>query len=398
MNDDAFIKKGKKRSREELRLPQLHFVVADDWIEKLGAKSFCYWLKLLSLVDRKDEAIDKYGNKSTVPRSFEDLYTNIFKISSPTFYANVVKPLWNYGLIEIAEWEASTKVGTKPKNIIVYEYPRNSFELSVKPLKKYRDYDKDYSSNSAKYGRIGGGIRKNNSKHTKNKNISKSKGESIFTLYKINKNNKITVKTKGKNNLNVTVKKLLPSRVKKIKPINYTNTHVNASNTHVNVSNIKPKEEEKEINNINTSEQDSLDSSNNKNQDPVLNIIQEHFMFLELGDFLHDKGFGSETITQTILKTYQNGVTFFRIEDVEKQYKHMMEKKDQGLVDNHNNFPLYFANGLHMRAEQTDSMEKYQKEKDRQYELAMERREEAKKQAEQNRQLYYNWLEDDSYE
>ncbi|MBU8732515.1 hypothetical protein KM915_20925 [Cytobacillus oceanisediminis] len=249
-SNELFISAGKK-PREELRLPTLHFIVADDWINKLGEKTFCYWIKLLTLVDRTDEAKSKYGNTFTVPRSLEDLYEKVFKMSKSTFYRNVIHPLWNYGLIDIVEWEDSYKLGQKPMNIIVYDYPQNSYELAVKPLVQCRDYKKDYNSNSAIFGRIGGQLRKEDSQLKlesniendiendgfKNETVDEFNGFKNETVDEINVLHKIADLNNGFKNETVDGFKNETVTVSKMKPINYTNTLVNNSNTIINDSN-----------------------------------------------------------------------------------------------------------------------------------------------------------------
>lgn len=244
---ESFVQKGKK-PREELRLPQLHYVVVDDWINKLGEKTFCHWLKLLSLVNRKEEAEEIYGNKSTVPRSLEDLYTNIFEMSKSTFFRTVIHPLWNFGLIDIVEWSNSKKNGTKPKNIIVYEYPQNSYELAVKPLVKCRDYQKEYTSNSAIFGRSGAKLRKEESELKKQEDEDESNRFKNETLDENSDKDKNVDKSNRFKNETLTVSKMKPYTVSKMKPINYSNTLVNYSNTLVNEKNLSIEDEIKKLN------------------------------------------------------------------------------------------------------------------------------------------------------
>ncbi|UWE05311.1 hypothetical protein [Laceyella sacchari] len=60
--------KGKK-SRNELSLPTLRFVVATDWIDKIGPKAFAAWLKFHTWVDRRD-ANREYDK---IPYTLEDV-------------------------------------------------------------------------------------------------------------------------------------------------------------------------------------------------------------------------------------------------------------------------------------------------------------------------------------
>lgn len=141
----------KRRKREELHLPTLCFIVADDWMDKLGAEAFCTWLKLYTYVNRAD----KDRTHDIIPRSLAKLAEQL-NMSKSTFYNVVVKPLWNYGLIDIIEYGESSSLGQKPKNIIVYPCPFNNPETRTQPLTKVRDYDTEYISICKEFGKLGG--------------------------------------------------------------------------------------------------------------------------------------------------------------------------------------------------------------------------------------------------
>jgi hypothetical protein len=136
-----------KTPRNEVPLPQLHFVACDDWMKKLGNTAFCAWLTLWTLADRRD----KEREYDRVPRNMNELAKDL-GISKPTFYNNVVKKLWDYGFIDLVEYELPLK-GSKenPVNIIVYRYPQNKYELATKPLEKIRDYETEYKKEVREY-------------------------------------------------------------------------------------------------------------------------------------------------------------------------------------------------------------------------------------------------------
>jgi hypothetical protein len=125
------IQKGKKQ-RHQLRLPQPYFVVVDDWLEKLGEKSYLFWFKLLAKVDRTDE------DKDTVKYTQAKLAKS-FGISKPTLIS-YLKSLYEYGFIDYKEWTAPN--GNVAQNIIVYEAPMNDEANLSKPLVKIRDWEK----------------------------------------------------------------------------------------------------------------------------------------------------------------------------------------------------------------------------------------------------------------
>lgn len=149
----SMVKRGKKK-RAEFSLPALHFIVADDWIDKLG-ESFTIWLKLHTFVDRTD----MQREYDRVPMSLERLYEKL-NVSKSKFY-RLIKPLWEYGMIDIIEYEESERKSQKPKNIIVYEYPFHIIERKYSELEKLRDWKKDYDSTSKVAGRTGGRPKKN---------------------------------------------------------------------------------------------------------------------------------------------------------------------------------------------------------------------------------------------
>src|SRR5699024_2336037 len=144
--------KGQKK-REELQLPVLHFVTADDWIDKLGYEAFCTWLKFYTWCDRSQERSNKEND--VVPTSFKKIMERL-GIGRKKFYNSVIRPLWNYGLIDIVEYTDSNNEGQKPMNIIVYEYPQNDITKKYHPLEKIREYDDEYTSNARTFAKQGG--------------------------------------------------------------------------------------------------------------------------------------------------------------------------------------------------------------------------------------------------
>ena len=119
--------------RNARQLPTLHYIVADDWIDKLGEKSFCLYLKLWTMVDRTEEF-------HKIKQSQSRLATRL-KISKPTLLKQLA-PLYEYGLIELQEYEESKQTGNKPINIVVHRHPQNNPDLAIQPLEKVRDWSK----------------------------------------------------------------------------------------------------------------------------------------------------------------------------------------------------------------------------------------------------------------
>src|SRR5699024_7000191 len=151
-NKNINFSKGEKR-REELQLPVLHFIAADDWMDKLGNDAFCAWLKLYTWCDRSSNRNDKEND--VIPTSFKKVMERL-NVGRKKFYNSIIRPLWNYGLIDIMEYNKSNSDGQKPMNIIVYEYPQNDITKKYEPLEQIRNYDTDYSSASRTFAQKGG--------------------------------------------------------------------------------------------------------------------------------------------------------------------------------------------------------------------------------------------------
>lgn len=124
------LQKGKK-PRHQLRLPQPYFVVVDDWLEKLGEKSYLLWFKLLAKVDRTDET------KDTVKYTQKKLAESL-GVTKPTLI-KMLKPLYEHGFIDYKEYKCHDN--NVAENIIVYEAPQNDEENLMRPLVKIREWE-----------------------------------------------------------------------------------------------------------------------------------------------------------------------------------------------------------------------------------------------------------------
>lgn len=228
-----------KRKRNELTLPTLYFPVADahgeNWIDVLGEKAFCGWLKMHTLVDRTEKAKKENGNLLTIPRSITNLSKDVFGVSKTTFYRTIIKPLWNYGLIDLQEWSNDPRTGQKSINIIVYPYPQNDKMLETQPLEKVRDYDVDYSSNAQIYGKKGGRPKGSLPNRFKNETVRSIR----VSKKKLDRIHRFKNKTGGRF-------KNETGAVSKIKPNNSSNTVSNTSNTDSHISNTSSSTKQKE--------------------------------------------------------------------------------------------------------------------------------------------------------
>src|SRR5699024_7964226 len=90
-----------------------------------------------------------------IPYSFTKIMKRL-GVGKKKFYNSIIRPLWNYGLIDIEQYEKSISYGQKPMNIIVYEYPQNDVTKKYKSLEKIRDYDTEYTSTARTNAKKGG--------------------------------------------------------------------------------------------------------------------------------------------------------------------------------------------------------------------------------------------------
>lgn len=143
-----FIAAKETTPRSQLELPTLHFVVMDDWVVKTGEKALFAWLKFYTWCDRTD----KSREYDAIPNSMNKIAKKL-TVGKDTLYNAIIKPLWNYGLIDLQEVVIN---GTVCVNIIVYKYPQNNKKLETEPLEKVRDYDTEYHSKAKENGKKGG--------------------------------------------------------------------------------------------------------------------------------------------------------------------------------------------------------------------------------------------------
>ena len=205
-NNHVTFKKGEKK-REELSLPHMYYVVADNWIDTLSEKTFCLWLKFITICDRSDS--DRENDK--IPDSIAGVAER-FGMSKNTFMKHI-KTLWNYGLIDLEEYAKSKNEGQKPINIIVYEAPQNRTELMIKPLEKVRDYAKDYNSAAKKFA----------ARKKKKASGEQAKKPAVKR-----------VSTPVQKTERAPVQKIERAPVQKIEPNNVSNIYSNVSNIYNN--------------------------------------------------------------------------------------------------------------------------------------------------------------------
>lgn len=113
-------------------LPLYPFTLSD-WLPKLGEKAFLAWLNFHSWKDQLHSTAP-----TVLPFSLNQL-TKRLKVGNSTFYNQILRPLFNYGLIDLRKTP-----GTNQCLVTVYLYPENCPEKALQPLSPFRDYDHDF--------------------------------------------------------------------------------------------------------------------------------------------------------------------------------------------------------------------------------------------------------------
>ncbi len=353
----SIVKQGKKK-RAEFSLPALHFIVADDWIDKLG-ESFTVWLKLHTFVDRTD----MQREYDRVPMSLEKLYDKL-KVSKSKFY-RLIKPLWEYGLIDIIEYEASERKAQKPKNIIVYEYPFHIIEKKYSELEKLRDWKTDYDSTSKVAGQTGGRPKKIDTAASNEPESETVENDELDGF----KNETVEKKDlDGFKNETVDGFKNETVTVSEIKPNNVSNNSIKDSNSHNKDSNINSSSFKNE-------------TRKGKEEDELNNIFFDY-----LRDFCFENNFcNSDYQFKQIVERLRNkDVNKFTAMQVQMAYNKTLDQIYNQNVDQPH---LYFASVL----ENEIVNDRLYKIKD--YEVQKQKKESAER---ASKIPFFNWLEERS--
>lgn len=331
-----------KKKREELRLPILHYIVADDWMDKLGPKAFTAWLKFHTWVNRQDEQINDIS-KAKIPMSLEKVAEKL-EVGISTLRRMLI-PLWEYGLIDLVEYEDSERRTTKPINIIPYDYPQNNKELETRPLEKCRDWKKDYNTEASFYGKKGGRPKAENDRENdpfKNERVDPSKNETVHPF----KNETVTLS--------------------KMKPNNYSNNSINYSNNSIN------------------------HDSNTLLMDEEETPVKERKLYISLVS----KNIDSFVAKSIIELADKNKIHLYDYE-VDEQLKQMYfetEVEGKTITD----YPYYFLNGIVMQRQQRKT-KKHRKDLEQIQELRLKKQQKLESQQGDSyvrKVPFYNWLEE----
>jgi len=106
-------------------------MIISDWFPKLGEKAFLAWLNFLNW----KEPSESLSSPAVLPYSLCQMIKRL-KVGNSTFYNHILRPLWNYGLIDLERTP-----GLNHYKITVYLYPHNQPENAAKPLNPSRNYD-----------------------------------------------------------------------------------------------------------------------------------------------------------------------------------------------------------------------------------------------------------------
>jgi|GEM_PF-1671939 len=115
-----------------ISFPSIDPMMMLDWLPKLGEKAFLAWLQLHSWKQNVS------STSPVLPLSINRIIKRL-KVGNSTFYDQILRPLWNYGLIDLQKIHPKKK----GQQLILYTYPNNDPEKASSPLLQLRDYDFD---------------------------------------------------------------------------------------------------------------------------------------------------------------------------------------------------------------------------------------------------------------
>lgn len=110
-------------------------VVISDWLPKIGEKAFLAWLKFRTWMEESPDS-----SPSLLTHPLSKLIKRL-KVGNSTFYNQILRPLWNYGLVDLIK-----APGIHQYQLMVYSSPKNSPENATHLLTKLRDYNVDFQA------------------------------------------------------------------------------------------------------------------------------------------------------------------------------------------------------------------------------------------------------------
>lgn len=146
----------------------------------------------------------------------------------------------------------------------------------------------------------------------------------------------------------------------------------NTKSNNTNINNTKS-------NNINRLQEEEI----------LYSACSKNTAYEALNNLLQDKKVDLSTRKNIIIELVNRGMEIYSIEHAMRQYNFMMDKISNGYVENHNNFALFFVNGLEMRERQSTLSKEHKINELKRYEDEKLRIE---KHREEVQGIYYNWL------
>lgn len=124
-------------------------------------------------------------------------------------------------------------------------------------------------------------------------------------------------------------------------------------------------------------------STNLEEEEYIVRTSEDNIAYEILKDELTTKEIDQETIKNIIGQLQEYGIELFEMQNVEKQFVHMMDKQLAG--ERIYDFAFYFAKGLKDLTLQSKATKQYQKEKLAEYAITQQNRPKV---------AFYNWLEE----
>lgn len=149
----------------------------------------------------------------------------------------------------------------------------------------------------------------------------------------------------------------------------------------VNLKNLRQSTKELTSTKEFTSTKQSFKSFKHEEEEYIYMLCKENPVFDYIFDFLTEKKYDKQIAMKTILLCKEKGLELCTVLDVEKQYKHMMEKekREERIFD----FADYFTTGLKMIADISIAQHQYEQEELSKQELSST-----------TSVPFYNWLEE----
>jgi hypothetical protein len=296
-----------EKPRAQMRLPQESYIQLDQWAPYLGYDQYIWWRKFHTWVNRRpDRLYDQH-----IPYTLESVFEKL-GVSKSHFYKKI-KVMWESGLIDLVEFAPSQRKTTKPRNIIVYEYPFNDARYEYLPLEKRRDWATEYESESKKHG-YKGALKAREIKGLQTETVQTEPfspvDESPISVDNPVENSPVdnvdNLDNKGLQTETVEGLQTETVRVSEQRPNHYSNNHIHSNNNIYSLS-------------------------NNSLSKTKISLIHET---LKIFDFKEGE---RETIIELIIN---RGLVSVSKQDIIEQAKYMAKRPDI------RNRPWYFVNGL----------------------------------------------------